>query len=247
MKGFLGGRTSVILGSGRARGAFEQSKKVGGGFAPNLFGGVPRPRGPAQTPQLTDSRPPNKSFILSPRPERSHVKAVWPEIIGSVFGQVPPWSPKLSGPTAGGSSCSAGCAKKQPGRLLGIVMGGGYEWSAGLISGATGTEGRASSFKRGFWVNFGRKSVENRPELSRPDCLQVARRERCNPFLIPLLPPPCSSGGLPSGTQINRFAYLRSILNFQFKFLPDHAVATKWPYNWSPGLILGESCTIFRP
>jgi hypothetical protein len=117
MKGFLWGRTSVILGVWAGPRGFRTIQKGGGGFAPNLFGGVPRPRGPAQTPQMTDSRPPNKSFILSPRPERSHVKAVWPEIIGSVFGQVPPWSPKLSGPTAGGSSCSAGCAKNQPGRL----------------------------------------------------------------------------------------------------------------------------------
>ena len=36
-----------------------------------------------------------------------------------------------------------------------------YNWSAGLIFGATGTAGRAPSFWRGFGAKFGRKSAEN--------------------------------------------------------------------------------------
>ena len=38
-----------------------------------------------------------------------------------------------------------------------------YNWSAGLIFGATGIAGRAPSFWRGFGAKFGRKWAENRP------------------------------------------------------------------------------------
>ncbi len=43
------------------------------------------------------------------------------------------------------------------------------------------------------------------------------------------------------------FIYLQSFRHFAFKFLfLDQEIATKWPYNWSPGLISGAFCIIFR-
>ncbi len=42
-------------------------------------------------------------------------------------------------------------------------------------------------------------------------------------------------------------SYLRLVTHFQFLIVgPDQEMATKRPYNWSPGLILGAFCTIFR-
>ncbi len=53
------------------------------------------------------------------RPPRTrYLKAVWPEIFGSVFGR---FSDKLGPKTPlerRGSSCSAGCTKNQPGRPI---------------------------------------------------------------------------------------------------------------------------------
>ena len=41
--------------------------------------------------------------------------------------------------------------------------------------------------------------------------------------------------------------YLQSLRHFKFKFFGlGQEMATRWPYNWSPGLILGAFCTIFR-
>ncbi len=45
----------------------------------------------------------------------------------------------------------------------------------------------------------------------------------------------------------NLVTYLRLVTHFKFVFVgPDQKMVTKWPHNWSPGLILGAFCTICR-
>ncbi len=42
-------------------------------------------------------------------------------------------------------------------------------------------------------------------------------------------------------------AYLQSFHHFDFKFVGlDQGMATTWPWNWSPGLIQGAFCIMFR-
>ncbi len=44
-----------------------------------------------------------------------------------------------------------------------------------------------------------------------------------------------------------KVTYLQSLRHFKLKFFGLHQeMATTWPYNWSPELILGAFCTMFQ-
>ncbi len=55
----------------------------------------------------------------------------------------------------------------------------------------------------------------------------------------------------PAGPGFNtplHYAYLQTFRRFKFLFFGlDQDMATTWPYNWSPELILGAFRTIFEP
>ncbi len=53
---------------------------------------------------------------------------------------------------------------------------------------------------------------------------------------------------MPSGLLRSKIkTYLRLVTHFAFFIVdPDQKMVTKQPYNWSPGLIWGLFCTIFR-
>ena len=75
-----------------------------------------------------------------------------------------------------------------------------------------------------FWAGLGPKGPQaghkSAPNDSRPD---LGPQQKCSHMI-----------------------YLQSLRQFKFCFALDQEMATKWPYNWSPGIILGAFCTIFR-